>query len=492
LAIIGSLEVDAQAAQGRASNLHVVSLRRILVGESNAREATVMLMASFVLSAVLGSVQQVLVNAEFGAGSEASAFYAALRLRDLFFALIAGRVVSSALIPVLASHAGCDGAGLNWRLTDLVLTSLLAALALLLLVGEFGAPVIVSSVLAPGFDPETRQLTIQLTRIVLVQPLVLAVSAVAIAVLNHRNQFFLTSLSLACHNVGMIGGVLATWVLPSLGIIGPALGVIAGAVLQLLILLPGLRGLHFRYRPRWDPGDHQQREVIQLLVPTTIAAGLAYAGFIVDTGFASVAREPDAVPAIYNAWLLVGFPVALLGKAIGQSVFPRLARHAAEHDWTSMRRTLVRAMTVAVLLAAPATVALIMLGRQTIHVLFEHGRFDVAAGSLTYSALATYALGLPAYVALEVVIRGLLALRDTRVPLLADMAQLIGRAVIVVILIQRVGVLAVPAAYGLSAAVETMILGAMLLRRIRHFARASLITEEKEVATLPSVRKRAD
>jgi putative peptidoglycan lipid II flippase len=135
---------------------------------------------------------------------------------------------------------------------------------------------------------------------------------------------------------------------------------------------------------------------------------------------------------------------------------------------------------------------LIMLGRQTIHVLFEHGRFDVAAGSLTYSALATYALGLPAYVALEVVIRGLLALRDTRVPLLADMAQLIGRAVIVVILIQRVGVLAVPAAYGLSAAVETMVLGAILLRRIRHFARASLTTEEKEVASLLSVRKRAD
>jgi putative peptidoglycan lipid II flippase len=433
-----------------------------------------MLMVSFLLSAVLGSVQQVLVNAQFGAGAEASAFYAALRLRDLFFALIAGRVVSSALIPVLASTMRDEGAAVGWRLTDLVLTSLLAALTLLVLVGEVGTPVIVSRVLAPGFDAETSQLTIQLTRIVLVQPLVLAVSAVAIAVLNNRNQFFLTSLSLASHNLGLIGGVLATWALPGLGILGPALGVVAGAVLQVLILLPGLRALRFSYRPRWNPRDPHQREVIQLLVPTTVAAGLGYAGFIVDTAFASVAREPEALPAIYNAWLLVGLPVSLLGKAMGQSVFPRLARHAAACDWTSMRRTLVRALTVSAVLAAPAMLALIVLGRQTIHLLFEHGRFDVAAGSLTYSALATYALALPAYVALEVVVRGLLAVRDTRTPLLADSAQLIGRAAIVAVFLERVGVLAVPAAYAVTASLETLLLGAVLLLRVRRQARASL------------------
>src|SRR5919106_1592725 len=262
-----------------------ISLKNLLTREYSVGEASFILMTSFFLSALLGAVRQILFNAQFGVGPEANAYYAAFRLPDTLFSLVAGGALSSAMIPVLLGTSREEGERAESRLTSLVLTALLAAFALIVFVGEIFTPAFVNGVLAPGFDERTSDLAENLTRIMLLQPVVLAV------------------------------------------------GSVATAVLQVLILLPGLRARGFRYRPAWSPRDRRLREVVRLLVPNGLAVGVGYAGFIVDTAFASTAPEEAALPAIFNAWLLVGLPIALLGQAIGQAAFPRLAAHAAELNW---------------------------------------------------------------------------------------------------------------------------------------------------------------
>jgi putative peptidoglycan lipid II flippase len=331
---------------------------------------------------------------------------------------------------------------------------------------EFWAAPIIGLV-APGFDDRTSELTVALTRIMLIQPLILAVGSVATAVLNSRNQFLLTALSLVSHNVALIAGILAAQAFPGLGIYGPTLGVVAGAALQVAILMPGLLGRGFRFRPAWNPGDRRLGEVIRLLIPNGLAVGVGYAGFILDTAFASKAPETAALAAIYNAWLLVGLPIALLGQAVGQSAFPRLAAHADTMEWPQMRRTLLRALVAVVALAVPALLGLILLGRTAIAILFEHGEFDAAAGSLTYAVLAPYAVALPAYVCTEVITRALIALRDTRTPLLTNSVQLAGRAAIITLLLGSMGVVAIPVAFAVTASVETVALGVVLLLKLR-------------------------
>src|SRR5688572_25353854 len=157
--------------------LRQVSLRDIFTRELSIAEATIVLMASFLTSAVLGALRQVLFNAQFGAGMEANAYYAAFRLPDTLFSLIAGGALSSAMIPVLLSATAEEGEKAAWRLTSLVLTLLLAAFAVVILIGEIFTPVFISSLLAPGFDAPTTQLTVQLTRIMLLQPVILAVAS---------------------------------------------------------------------------------------------------------------------------------------------------------------------------------------------------------------------------------------------------------------------------------------------------------------------------
>jgi putative peptidoglycan lipid II flippase len=132
-----------------------------------------------------------------------------------------------------------------------------------------------------------------------------------------------------------------------------------------------------------------------------------------------------------------------------------------------MRQTLLRSLGAALGLAIPALLALLLLGRFVIRILFERGNFDAATGDLTFQVLEIYALALPFYVATELVTRGLIALRDTRTPLFTNLLQFGGRILLMTLLFDRLDVLAVPAAFAISASLETLLLSAVLWVRLR-------------------------
>lgn len=435
--------------------------------EFSIAEGSLIFLAAFLASAGLGIVRQVLFNAEFGAGMEASAYYAAFRLPDTIASLISGGALSNAMIPVLLGARHRAGEAAERRLVNLAATTLAVAVTLVVLVSIIFAPQFVGSLLAPGFDAATAALTVALTRIMLLQLILVTLASVAIAVLNARNQFFLTALSIVVHNVTMIGGILAARYIPGVGIYGPTIGVLGDAILQLVILWPGLRANGFALRPQWGLSDLDLRRMLRLLVPNGLSSGVNYAGGIVDTAFASLAREPGALPALFNAGLLMGVPLRLVGVALAQAAFPRIAAYAARGDWLRMRRTLIIALAAGVALATPAALALAFAGRQIIRLLFERGRFDAAAGDLTATLLLAFVVGLPAYVATEVLTRGLIALHDTRTPLLTNCGQLAGRVALLWLWIESWGVIAVPAAFALTSLLETLALGAALAWRVR-------------------------
>jgi putative peptidoglycan lipid II flippase len=446
-------------------------LPAVLNREFGVAGATILLMASFFFSAGLGAVRQVLFNASFGTGPEASAYYAAFRLPDTLFSLIAGGALSSALIPVLLSTVRENGERAGWRLTSLVLNSLLALVLVMTVLGEIAAPVLVRHVLVPGYDAETQALAVRLTRIMLVQPAILVVGSVATAVLNSRSQFLLTALSVASHNLALITGIAATAFIPGLGIYGPTFGVIGGALLQVLILLPGLLGSGSRYLPVWDLANQRLREVGRLLLPNGLAVGVAYIGFIVDTAFASKADDPATLAAVQNAFLLVGLPIALLGQAVGQAAFPRLAAHAAAGEYPQLRTALVRALGVMAVLSLGAILGLVVLGRPVIRMLFEHGEFSAQAGDLTARLLTIYALGLPSYVATEVLVRALIAMRDPRTQLITNTLQLLLRAALVALLLGSWDARAIPIAFVVAAVLETVALLFITFARLHRLMR---------------------
>ncbi|NJN19633.1 MAG: virulence factor MviN, partial [Oscillochloris sp.] len=152
--------------------------------------------AAFLASAVLGVLRQILFNAQFGLSEEAAAYYAAFRLPETIGALIAGGTLTNALVPMLLRVAARDGEQAAHRLLNLALGTLLAGLIPLALLAALFAPVFVSLILAPGLAPETQALTIVLSRIMLLEVLLVACEGALAAVLISRGQLLLPAVAI--------------------------------------------------------------------------------------------------------------------------------------------------------------------------------------------------------------------------------------------------------------------------------------------------------
>lgn len=429
-------------------------------------EGSLIFMGAFLSSALLGVVRQVLFNAHFGIRPEADAYYAAFRLPETLATLLAGGTLANAMVPVLLHVARIEGEQAVQRFLNVVLTTLLAvALPGIILCIILARP-FVQHILAPGFAPATREVTIVLTRIMMLELALAVVVGVATAYLTSRNQFLLPALSIALHNATLIMGIVATMLYPRLGIYGPTIGAVSDSVIQLCVLLPGLLMQGIRYTPRWDPNDAHVRLVLRLLLPNGLSGIANYAGTIIDTAFASLARATGSVSIIYNGWLLSHLPVRLLGVAIGQAAFPRLSAHAVAQEWVQMRRLLVQLVGIALALSCIAIGGLLLFGRSLIALLFERGAFDTAAGELTYIVVAVYACGMPAAIGTELLTRSLIALYDTRTPLITNCFQLAGRVMFIRWLLPIADIVAIPVAFVATSTLEMVALSAILFVKI--------------------------
>ena len=434
-------------------------------------EGAALYMLAYLGSAVLGIVRQILFNAHFGVGAEASAFYAAFRLPDAIATLLAGGALTNALVPLLARTNHADNSAATSRLVSLTLTVLLAALIPLVALGMLLTPLFVRYVLAPGFDEPNILLTSTLTRLLLLQVVLSATEGVLVAVLTSRGRLLLPAVAIVFGNLTLIAGILAAMRFPQLGIYGPVVGAIGEALVQIAVLLPGLRRERLRLRPAWGWADDRNlRDLLRLLVPSGLSGVVNYGGSIVETAFASLARQATGLAALQNVSLLSGLPVRLLGMAIGQSSLPHLAEQATAGQWSAYRATLRRALLVALGLAVLGTVALTLLGRITIRILFERGRFDAAAGDLTYNLLAAAALGLPAAVAIEIMTRALVTLYDTRTPLITNLLQLALRISMLIPLVPAIGVIALPLVTVATNTAEALVLGLVLWLKLKRRA----------------------
>lgn len=435
-------------------------------------EASLLLMMGLLASRGLGVVRQTVFNYMFGAGMEANAYYAAIRLPDTLFNLIAGGALSHAFIPVFLSYEKEHGQKAVWRLTSLVFNVLLVALTLLILIGEIFTPYLVEHFIVPGYPPSAQAVTATLTRIMLLQPLILGLGTIATAILNGKRQFLLPALSIAIYNFGLIGGLIVTKLVPGVGIYGPTYGVLVAAALQVAIQLPGLFKQGVRYSFEWNLRDPGLAEVMRLLIPNALAVGVASIGFIVDTAFTSYLPDRASLAAIHNAQLLYALPVALMSQAIGQALLPILAAQAASGRYVRMRQTTVKVMSTSIILTVPCAILLWLFGKPLIHLLFQHGAFTKHASILTNWALLGYAVGLPGIVASDMIARGFFALKDTKTPLFTNTFALAARYGLIVLLIgmlarNSVIILAIPLATSGSATAEAILLAAILFFRLQ-------------------------
>jgi putative peptidoglycan lipid II flippase len=381
-----------------------------------------LVMALFVVSRVLGLLREMVISYQFGTGGDLDAYLAAFRLPDILFQIVAGGALASAFIPTFTTlWARQDDRG-AWRLASaiinlvLILTSTFAILAALL------APWLVGTIIAPGFDTQRQALTVDLMRVMLITPVIFGVSGVFMGILNARQHFLLPALAPILYNLGIILGAL--FLAPDMGVMGLAVGVVAGALGHLLVQIPGLVRYGLRYAPTLGLRDPSVREVGRLMLPRVVGLAAVQINFLVNTILAS-GLVPGSLTAINFAWLLMLLPQGVFAQSVATAAFPTFSTQAAKGQIAGMRNTLAATLRAILYLALPAAVGLIVLRRPLVQLIFQRGAFTETSTEMVAWALAFFSLGLPAHAVVEVVVRAFYALHDTKTPVMVGIGAMV-------------------------------------------------------------------
>ena len=426
---------------------------------STLARAGLIVIVAFLASRVLGWVRVVVLANLFGASAELDAFYAAFRIPDLVFQLVAAGAIASSLVPVLAGLVATGERERAWRVASTVLNLMLGVLIIVALLLWVLAPRIVPW-LVPGFDAESTQLTVELTRLMLLSPVFLAAGAIASSILNTEERFGAAAMAPVAYNVCIIAGALL--LAPWLGVYAAALGVVAGSVAHLLVQVPPLRRV-FRYTPRADIGDEAARQSFWLMLPRAIGMGANQITFLVNTALASTL----AVGAIvsYNvAFNVLQIPLGVIGLPLGIVLLPTMSRALATGEEDEFGRIVVS--TLRLLLWATLLVATvgIVARDQVVELLFGWG-FDAAALAATAATLGVFLLGLPAHALNVILARAFYSGKDTVTPVSVAVASVVVNVVISLLTVERLGLVGLALGIAVGAWFEAITLTLLLARR---------------------------
>lgn len=396
-------------------------LRRARTG---ALGSSLIVMGGFVLSRVTGLLRDVVATYVYGTSAEAAAYRAAFSVVDLLYLVIIGGALGSSFIPVFIEVWERDGRARAWRLASAVVTWALVALSVASALLFVAAPWLVQLLYGGrGFDPATLALTVQLTRLFLLSPLLLGLGGLAMAALNAREHFMLPALAPTIYNLGIIGGALLGPPL-GLGIWGMAWGVVLGALGYLLVQIPGLHGLGMHLRLQLGRGIGEVGRIARQMGPRVLGQAAAHISIVVT--LALTARLDDGAAKLAGlgyAYQLMLLPFGIFSLSLSQVAFPRLARLVAERRHGELAADLRRTLGMILWLTLPASAALLSLGLPLARVLFERGAYDATSLQYTVSALLGYSLALPAFAASEILIRGFYAMQRTWTPVLVGILQ---------------------------------------------------------------------
>ncbi|UCB56806.1 MAG: murein biosynthesis integral membrane protein MurJ [Candidatus Omnitrophota bacterium] len=394
-------------------------------------------------SRILGFIRDVIIARLFGTGVRAQAFVVAFRIPNLLRSLVGEGATNSAVVPVLARLNERGKREEFWQVANCLLNILIVVLAVLTLLGELLAPIIVRAI-APGFmkDPQKLYLTIRLTRFLFPYILLVGLSAYAMAVLNSLKSFALPALAPSMLNIALITSALIFCPRLKEPVDALGIGVLSGGVLQLAVQVPLLlkkgllkkRSFSF-FHPALlnttpyigDVGEGNKKkggvhprvkEMGRLFLPRTLGIAIYQINLFVDTIFASLTFiVGEGAPAAFQyANRLVQFPLALFGIALAQAALPAMSGLAARKDFAQMRRTLSFSLRSVFTMMLPATVGLMVLARPLVKVIFERGTFSSYSTNITSFVLLFYCLGLTGYAGIKVLASYFYSLKDTFTP----------------------------------------------------------------------------
>lgn len=386
-------------------------------------------------SRVLGLVREQLIAYLFGATGLVSAFGIANKVPKMIYELLVGGMLSAALVPVFSQVTEQKGRPALWALFSRVASLLAIVLAALVLLLEALAPQI-AWLLGGGFEPELQAALARMLRILAPAVLVFGLSGVVTGLLYTLRRFTYPAFAAAVFNLGII--IAAPLLAGRLDAYSLAVGVLFGSVLQLLIQIPAMRGVRFRFS--LDLSDPALRRILVLYLPIALGLVVSNVQVAIDQRLASSTGE-SSIAWMDRATTLIQLPHGLVAVAISLAVLPTLSRLSAAGDHEGFRRTLGLGLRLVLVLIIPATLGLLVLAQPITALIFEHGKFTAYDTFWTAWALRCYLAGL-VFAAIDWPLNfAFYARQDTLTPALVGILSVGVYLVVALVLIKPLGML---------------------------------------------------
>ncbi|NWF62968.1 MAG: murein biosynthesis integral membrane protein MurJ [Chloroflexi bacterium] len=380
-------------------------------------------MLAILFGQIAGLARGVLVARAFGASPELDAFFAANRVSETLFLLVAGGALGSAFIPTFTGLLAKGEKDAAWRLTFSLANTVTLTLSLLAAVVAVFAPQVVRFALAPGFsaDPKLFALTVSLLRIQLFSAILFGFGGLIVGVLNGHHIFLALALTAALYQIGIIFGAVA--LVPFVGIFGLAWGVVIGAALYVVVQIPSLLRLisqsallsTFRFSLGFQ--DANVRQVLFLMGPRLLGVAVVQLNFWVNTWLASQ-MAPGSVSGLSYGFSLMLMAQAAIAQSVAIAAMPTFSVQHALGKQDEMRSSLASSLRGVILLALPASVGLMILRQPIISLLYQRGKFDERSVQIVAWALLWYAAGMLGHSIMEVLTRAFYAQHDTKTPVM--------------------------------------------------------------------------
>lgn len=424
--------------------------------------AAALLVGASLLGLLLGFMRTQVVNGNFNTTGyiTTDAYFAAFKIPDFFFYTIAAGALGVAFMPFLADKLQQGDRLAVWKLTSGLLNFLgllMFGVGIILLV--FAEPLL-HLVVGDNLGPEQTRDAVLIMRLVAFNPLLFTISGILTSLQQTFGRFFFYALAPIIYNSCIIASVYIFK--DNIGLVGLGIGALAGAIIQLLIVILGLSGLRFRYFPGINFHSPEFRQILRNLPPRSVDQGLDSINSIVETNRAST-LAPGSITIYENAYTLHLAPILLVGTAISTAAFPRLNARLAQGRPDLFRRDFLMVLRAIIWIVVPIIVITFFTRAYLARLIFKNPQPDIALvlqfliGAIFFRTV--YAL----------ISRWFYSQKDTRTPLFVSLFAIALNIVLVFMLAKQTayGLAGLAIAQSTVAAAEVFILVIIMLWRDR-------------------------
>ena len=437
-------------------------------GKAGAKAVrTIGLMAVIIfLAKFMGLFREMLIANLYGQGMESDILNSATQIPLLFFDMVLGVAILSTFVPIFNRYLQRDGKARAMAFASNFITAvggiavLAAGLGIL-----FAEPLV--HLMVPGYAevPGKVEQTAALLKILFPSIAFTAIAYIAVGILQSFGEFTIPSLISVVSN-----GVMILYLLVfgnRLGLVGVAVSMLVAWALQLVIQLPWLKKLGFRYTPRFDIRDPGLKEAALLALPVLVSSWVQPLCNVINMAFGSSLGD-GAVSALNWANKIYIIMVGVFAYAITNFIFPRLSRMGTEEHAEGFAETTRTSVGWIIFIITLVSALFLALSEPIIKVVFERGAFTASSTAVTANALFYYSFGMVGYAICEVLNKSFYAIQDGRTPMMTSifgvLVNLGSAALLIQVFHMGVGGLALASAIS-SASIAAALLVMMNRRR---------------------------